>query len=117
MADPNVQNMLWPTYALRAWLTALLGQMERASDDVDTRVEAHEKEIARLRAQKQRSAVVITSLREALGSVDTVLRRTRDSETGEKQQVRGGASELQEPRGEMKRPSQDKPQGTERGKS
>jgi hypothetical protein len=78
--------MLWPTYALRAWMTALLGQMERARDDLDARIEAQEKEIARLRAQKERSNIVITSLREALGSVDHVLRRTRDSETQPEQE-------------------------------
>jgi chromosome segregation ATPase len=79
MTAPNA-SMLWPTYALRAWLTALLGQVERSRAEIDTRVEYHEKEIAHLQAQKQRSGPVIESLREAIGSVDDVLRRTRDTE-------------------------------------
>jgi len=116
MPDPNAQNMLWPTYALRAWLTALLGQMERASDDLDERVQAHEKEIARLRAQKQRSGLVVTSLRDAVGSVDAVLRRTRDSEAGGQEPGRRDP-EPEEPKAEMKRPDSGKPHGTERGKS
>lgn len=80
MTEPKDATMLWPTYALRAWMTALLGQMERAKDELETRAEAYEKELARLRGQKERSAIVITSLREALGAVDGVLRRTRDAE-------------------------------------
>jgi septal ring factor EnvC (AmiA/AmiB activator) len=80
MSERNEPSMLWPTYALRAWLTALIGQMERAKDDIEKRLEAHEKELARLRGQKERSAIVITSLREAIGAVDGVLHRTRDTE-------------------------------------
>jgi hypothetical protein len=80
MTERYDATMLWPTYALRAWLTTLIGQMERAKDDLEARAEAYEKELARLRGQKERSAIVITSLREAIGAVDGVLRRTRDSE-------------------------------------
>jgi hypothetical protein len=70
---------LWPTYALRAWLAALLGQLERAGADLDDRVDYHTKEIAHLRARKERSVTVITSLREAIGGVDNVLREERDT--------------------------------------
>src|SRR5262245_771807 len=78
MSKDDDWKMLLPTYALRAWLTALLGATERAREEVNSRVESHEKEIARLRAQMQRGSTVITSLRAAIGSVDDVLRRTRD---------------------------------------
>jgi len=76
--DEEDLKMLSPTFALRAWLAALLGATERAREELNSRVESHEKEIARLRAQMQRSGTVITSLRAAIGSVDNVLRRTRD---------------------------------------
>jgi hypothetical protein len=79
MTEREASTMLWPTYALRAWLTALLGQIERARAEIDARVEDHEKEIARLRAQMQRSGPIITSLSAAIESVDNVLRRTRDT--------------------------------------
>jgi septal ring factor EnvC (AmiA/AmiB activator) len=78
MSKDEDLKMLLPTYALRAWLTALLGATERAREELNSRVESHEKEIARLRAQMQRSGTVITSLRAAIESVDNVLRRTRD---------------------------------------
>lgn len=80
MDERNETSMLWPTYALRAWLTTLIGSMERAKDDIEKRVAAYEKEIARLRGQHERSSIVITSLREAIGAVDSVLRRSRDTE-------------------------------------
>ena len=80
----------WPTYALRAWMTALLGQMQRAGDDLDTRIEALEKELARLRGQKERSKLVVISLRDAVAAVDNVLRETRDSEL-QHEQERGRA--------------------------
>ena len=80
MAQGEPPTTHWPTYALRAWLTALLGQLERAGSDLEKRVEYHEQEIARLRAQMHRSSTVVVALREAIASVDDVLRRTRDSE-------------------------------------
>jgi septal ring factor EnvC (AmiA/AmiB activator) len=96
----------WPTYALRAWLTALLGQMERARTELDVRLEHHEKEIARLRAQIQRSDTVLTALREAVGSVDNVLRRTRDSDAeSEKGQARNEAREKLEEQDKTKKPA------------
>jgi hypothetical protein len=120
MPEANSQSAHWPTYALRAWMTALLGQMERARDDLDTRVEAHEKELARLRAQKERSNVVIASLREAIASVDNVLRGTRDSELHleqEQEQARKRRDQPQQTKEELKRETHDKPQSHERAKS
>jgi C4-type Zn-finger protein len=98
--------MLWPTYALRAWLTALLGLMERAKAELDTRIEYHEKEIGRLRAQIERSGTVITSLQEAIKSVDNVLRRTRDQQA--KSEVERSTSETREL---SKEPDQDHQSG------
>jgi len=71
---------LWPTYALRAWLSALLLQTQQAETDIQQRIEGHEKEIDRLRAQIKRSAPVITSLSDAIGKVDEVLKRKLDTE-------------------------------------
>jgi ABC-type transporter Mla subunit MlaD len=78
MSKSEDSNRLGPTYALRAWLTVLLGQLERARKELDTLLEYHEKEIARVRAQMQRGETVIGALREAIGTVDSVLRRNRD---------------------------------------
>jgi hypothetical protein len=100
--------MLWPTYALRAWMTALLGQMERTRDDLGARVEAHEKELARLRAQKERSSIVITALREALGSVDHVLRRMRDAGTQTDQERARRQDEALQEKEELKRAAHEK---------
>jgi hypothetical protein len=118
MTDANPKSAHWPTYALRAWMTALLGQMERARDDLDTRIEAHEKELARLHTQKERSRVVIDSLRDAVGAVDNVLRTARDSELQrEQEQTRKQPDHAREVRGETKREGQDRPQSPERAKS
>ena len=127
MPEREAPTVQWPTYALRAWLTAVLGQLERAGEDLDARVEDHEKEITRLRAQRERSATVITSLREAVGSVDETLRRTRDtpeepeSRQSESRQSRREARERsQEAKQEPEKPSPtstDRPQPNEGGKS
>ena len=115
MTEPSAPTMLWPTYALRAWLTALLGQLERAGADIDARLEDHENAMKRLRAQKERSAIVINSLREAIGGVDTVLRETRDA---------AARTESERPRTEpreqieaKKTTGPEKPHSSERAKS
>jgi chromosome segregation ATPase len=92
MTEQNAATTHWPTYALRAWMTTLLGQMERARDELDNRIELQEKELTRLRAQKERSGTVITSLRESVGAVDNVLRRARDAD----EQSKGTLTEKQE---------------------
>lgn len=70
---------LWPTYALRAWLTALLAQTQHGLEELDTRRAGFELEIARLRSQRERSEKVIRSLQHAVERVDAVLRLARDS--------------------------------------
>jgi hypothetical protein len=70
---------LWPTYALRAWLTALLAQTQHGVEDLDSRRKGFELEIARLRNQRERSEKVIASLQQAVERVDAVLRRARDT--------------------------------------
>jgi hypothetical protein len=80
---------LWPTYALRAWLAALLAQTRRVSQRLESRIGLHERMIARLREQLERSGTVIHSLEEALVLVDNVLRRHRDSEIVEAHQHAG----------------------------
>jgi septal ring factor EnvC (AmiA/AmiB activator) len=120
MAQGEPPTTHWPTYALRAWLTALLGQMERAGGDLEKRVEYHEQEIARLRAQMHRSSTVVTALREAIASVDDVLRRTRDSEAEQRRgESRGRSSESSaELAGEPEKtpPSSEEPRSPERRK-
>lgn len=90
MNEHNERSMLWPTYALRAWLATLVGSMERAKDDIEKRVEAYEKEIARLRGQRERCEIALTSLHEAVGAVDGVLRSRRDVDL---HRAREGASD------------------------
>jgi hypothetical protein len=80
MTERDTSTVVWPTYALRAWLTALLGQTQRARTELDARIEYYEKEITHLRVQRERSATVIGSLREAIDIVDNVLYRARDTE-------------------------------------
>ena len=84
---------LWPTYALRAWLAALLAQTRRLSERLEKRIGMSERLIARWRGQLERSHVVIRSLEEALGSVDNVLRHHRDAEIVEGQRADGPARE------------------------
>ncbi len=75
----DVPKTLWPTYALRAWLTALLAQTQHGVEELDTRRAGFELEIARLRSQRERSEKVIHSLQQAVERVDIVLRRARDT--------------------------------------
>ena len=72
---------IWPTYALRAWLTALQAQTRRAQEDLEARIDSHEKEIARLRRQHARAGTVLHSLQETIDRVDAQLRHVRDSES------------------------------------
>ena len=96
MAEQQATQTLLPTYALRAWLTALVGQMEHASADLESQVESHEKEIARLRAQMHRSTIVVTALHEAINAVDGVLRRTRDTAVASERGSSGAQTEVLE---------------------
>ena len=72
---------IWPTYALRAWLTALQAQTRRAQEDLEARIDSHEKEIARLHRQHERAATILHSLQETIERVDARLRHVRDSES------------------------------------
>jgi hypothetical protein len=74
---------LWPTYAMRAWLAALVAETRRSQLELDARIEHFEKEVARLQKQKERSRKVVESLNESIGIVDNVLRRVRDTEVDE----------------------------------
>lgn len=75
------QQEIWPTYALRAWLTALQAQTRRAQEDLQSRIDSHEKEIARLRRQHERAATVLNSLQGTIDQVDGRLRQVRDSDS------------------------------------
>jgi septal ring factor EnvC (AmiA/AmiB activator) len=94
--------------------------MERAGGDLEKRVEYHEQEIARLRAQMHRSSTVVIALREAIASVDDVLRRTRDSEAEQQRREsrgRPGESSPEHPREPERTPaSSEEPRSPERRK-
>jgi hypothetical protein len=72
---------LWPTYALRAWLTSLVAQVRSSRSEAVAQVDHHEVEIARLRRQIERSDEVLSQLDDVIELVDARLRRVRDSES------------------------------------
>jgi chromosome segregation ATPase len=74
----KIESAIWPTYALRAWVGALLAQTRRAREDLEARIEAAEKEVARLRRQHERADTVIESLQGTIEQVDARLSRIRD---------------------------------------
>lgn len=80
MSETDATRTIWPSYALRAWLGALLSQTSRARENLETRIDAAEKEVARLRRQHERSGSVIESLQVAISHVDARLRQIRDTE-------------------------------------
>jgi hypothetical protein len=81
MSEQELPNALWPTYALRAWLTSLVAQVRSSRSEAVAQIEHHEVEVARLRRQLERSDEVLRSLDEVTGLVDDRLRRVRDSES------------------------------------
>ena len=74
------QSKLWPTFAFRAWLAALLAHTRRVEERLHARIGLHERMVARLREKIERSRAVADSLGKALGTVDDVLRHVRDDE-------------------------------------
>jgi hypothetical protein len=103
MSDHDA-GKLWPTFALRAWLAALLAQTRRVGKRLETRIGLLERMIARLREKVERSHTVARSLEEALGVVDNVLRRVRDSEILEEHQR--ASEESREASPEDKKPTE-----------
>jgi hypothetical protein len=109
---------LWPTYALRAWLAALLAQTRRLGERLEKRIGLHEQMIARAREQLERSHTVIRSLEEALSLVDGSLRSHRDSEimeaharaTDAAHEAASGASGIGEARGDQPEREAGEPQ-------
>jgi hypothetical protein len=94
--------------------------MERAGDTLDDRVEYHTKEIARLRAQRERSATVVTSLREAISGVDNVLRQELDTADERPKKEADDSETVTRPRQTSKRSARtgsDRPTTTERAES
>ena len=80
IGEVHATEQLWPSYALRAWLGALLSQIRRVHAGVEKRIDLHERIIARLREKLERSHSVIRALEESLERVDGALRNVRDSE-------------------------------------
>jgi hypothetical protein len=81
MNEQDRSKQLWPTYALRAWLAALVAQVRGFRGEAEAQIAHFEHEIARLRRQLERSDEVTRSLNEVLELVDDRLRRVRDSES------------------------------------
>jgi len=75
---------LYPTYALRAWLTALHVQTQRVQSEMQASIQSHESEIARLRQQIEHAGEVVKSLEHAIERVDATLQRRRDVDTTHK---------------------------------
>lgn len=75
-----VQNLksLYPTYALRSWLTALLAQTQQAQHDITVSISNHEAQIASLRQHLEHSDEVVKSLQHAIDRVDSALQVRRD---------------------------------------
>jgi hypothetical protein len=91
MSDEHA-GKLWPTFALRAWLAALLTQTRRVAERMEKRIGMHEQVIARLKERVGRAHQVIRSLEESLGAVDNALRRVRDAEILQEQHRPGEAA-------------------------
>jgi len=72
------KTSVYPTYALRAWLTALLAQTQVAQTNMQASIRNHETEIQRLREQIDHAGGVVKSLEHAIQRVDNELRRKRD---------------------------------------
>jgi septal ring factor EnvC (AmiA/AmiB activator) len=81
MNEQDRSKQLWPTYALRAWLAALVAQVRAFRGEVESQIAHFEHEIARLRRQLERSEEVTRALNEVIDLVDDRLRRVRDSES------------------------------------
>jgi hypothetical protein len=81
MSQQEQLKGVWPTYALRAWLTSLVAQVRSSRSEAVAQIEHHEVEIARLRRQLERSDEVLLQLDEVTGLVDDRLRRVRDAES------------------------------------
>jgi site-specific recombinase len=77
-AKAHTMASLYPTYALRAWLTALQLQTQRAQSEIQASIQSHESEIARLRQQFDHAGGVVKSLEHAIERVDATLQRRRD---------------------------------------
>jgi hypothetical protein len=80
MNETDPAPSLWPTYALRAWLSAVHGQTQQARSQIEAYVDYHENEIKRLRGQMERATKVLDSLEDSIKLVDDALRSVRDSE-------------------------------------
>jgi hypothetical protein len=76
--ETEIESAIWPSYALRAWVGALLAQTHRAREDLEARIDAAEKELKRLRRQHERAGTVIESLQRGIERIDARLSRTRD---------------------------------------
>jgi hypothetical protein len=80
LRDPILVASLWPTFALRGWLTSLLVQTHQAELEMRQRIEKRELELDHMREQVNRSAPLIKSLEDSIAKVDNVLRRKLDAE-------------------------------------
>jgi len=112
MSETDSHKAIWPTFALRAWLGALHAQVRRARETLEHRIDATEKEVARLRRQHERAGTVIEALQEAMRKVDERLRLVRDTEYLSSAEKHGGSRQSEAERVEARegnRPEPGKP--------
>jgi hypothetical protein len=116
MSEPEIESAMWPSYALRAWVGALLAQTRRAREDLEARIDAAEKEVARLRRQHERAGSVIESLQGTIQEIDARLSRIRDidlpASAGKREEAAlGHDTERGGPEGIQPEPSSKEPNG------
>lgn len=106
-ATPVPATTLWSTYALRAWLAALLTQALQNETQVKYRIEDLETETKRLRAQLDRATPVIQSLQQTIRKVDDAIRRIRDVDLAAAQSEPTHPAQAETPQEETQAPSGD----------
>jgi septal ring factor EnvC (AmiA/AmiB activator) len=77
-AIEQIKSSPYPTYALRAWLTALLAQTRTAQVEMEANIRNHESEIERLRQHLAHAGEVLKSLENSIERVDSALQKQRD---------------------------------------
>jgi len=79
-AMEQIKSSPYPTYAFRAWLTALLAQTRNAQVELEAGIRNHESEIERLRQHLAHAGEVVRELEGSIERVDSILRQKRDAD-------------------------------------
>lgn len=67
-------------YALRAWTTWLQSQISDAQPELERQIGEHQREIAQLRTNMERSRLVLKSLQMTIEQIDEILRKVHDTD-------------------------------------